>query len=485
MKFIGMTALVGLLAGLMPATGLAAPAAQSNLLANPGLEQPYENGKQANGWGRWFENTGKKSGTLDYAVQPEFIPEVNAAIVRSGSTSQHIGNEYDPWHAGVKQAVAVPAGTPLKFCAWGRLFANNEDFEKGPSVPGLNGHMRVGIFPNGDADWDNGGIVWSGEANPHDFWQEICVTATAGDAGKVTVFTSTNYGGSTAYHLDAWWDDASLVTTAPPATAGPTPAPTVPFVAAAPVVCETQPDGSVTYVVQSGDTLGAIALACDTSVEAIQQLNGLTGTLISVGQSLIIKGPTAPPTATPTVAPAATEIATAPPTGQLTTAPIDGSICVEAFNDANSNRTKDAGEQLLGGVGFTLSDSAGPKGSYITDGLESAAYCFAGLLPGSYTIEARAPVGVASTTDAQWPVGLTAGMKFDIAYGGSRNAGALNVPAGADPTAAPDTTDAAPPPTAASSSTSDLGRIFAGLLGVVILLGAGAMASIVWARARR
>src|SRR3990172_7057279 len=80
---------------------------QDNLLVNPGFEQPYENGRHANGWGRWFEDTGKKEGTLDYAVNPDFSAEVNPVIVRSGSAAQHIGNRYDPWHAGVLQSVKV------------------------------------------------------------------------------------------------------------------------------------------------------------------------------------------------------------------------------------------------------------------------------------------------------------------------------------------------------------------------------------------
>ena len=33
-----------------------------------------------------------------------------------------------------------------------------------------------------------------------------------GDTGKVTVFTKNDFRGSAAIHLDAWWDQAELVT---------------------------------------------------------------------------------------------------------------------------------------------------------------------------------------------------------------------------------------------------------------------------------
>ncbi|HLF28394.1 MAG TPA: LysM peptidoglycan-binding domain-containing protein [Anaerolineae bacterium] len=476
-KTLGVIILAALLAGLLPATGLAAPAAQANLLTNPGLEQPYDDGKQASGWGRWFEDTGKQPGTLDYVVPPVFSSEVNPALVYGGSTSQHIGNKYEPWHGGIKQNLTAPAGTPLRFCAVGRIFANNEDFEKAPSVASKNGHLKVGIFPNGDAEWNTGGIVWSAEANPHDTWQQICVEATSGDLGRVTVFTSASFRGDTAYHLDVWWDEASLVAVAPPATTAPTAAPAQPLPTAQPISCETRPDGSVVYVVQSGDTVGAIALACDSTIDEIRRLNNLTNDLISVGQTLIVKGPTAPPTAT--LAPTAE----ASPTPEASPTATDAQVCVEAFNDANVNRTKDAGEQLLGGVGFVLSDAAEPKGSYVTSGLEAEPYCFAGLQPGSYTIQARPPLGVVGTTETQWPIGLSSGMKFEVAFGGSRNADApvQNVPAEVEPTVAPGNGASA----AASGGSSDLGRLAMVGLGVIILLAAGFMASLVFIRARR
>jgi len=491
MKWIGLLGLVAGLTAALQSTSRAALAQDQNLLANPSFEQPYESGKQASGWGRWFEDTGKPDdGSLNYVVGPIYSAELNPALIHHGNASQHVGNRYDPWHAGVKQAVVVPAGSPVRFCAYGRLFANNDDFEKTLSFSGINGRMQVGIFPNGEAEWNVGGIVWSPEANPHNGWQQLCVDATVGESGKVTVFVSSNYRGYAAYHLDAWWDNASLVVTAPPATAGPT-QPAAPPVQQVPTVdaskCETRPDGTTVYTVQTGDTLFAIAIACDSTVDEIRRANNLATNIINVGQTLIVKGPTAPiaPTTTPAPiatqppveAPAATPTASAPQ--KAVPVATDGQICVDAFNDANANRARDDGEQLLGGVGFTLTDATGPRGSYVTSGLEPEPYCFAGLPPGAYTVDARSPAGVANTTELQWRIGLTAGMKFDVRYGGSRNATPedSSVPSAANPTATPQVN-----PDAGSSGA---GRIALGALGVAILLAAGFMANLIWTRSRR
>jgi LysM repeat protein len=53
---------------------------------------------------------------------------------------------------------------------------------------------------------------------------------------------------------------------------------------------EATPIPEVTYTVVAGDSLGLIAEEFGTTVEAIQTLNGLTGTNIFVGQELLIPG---------------------------------------------------------------------------------------------------------------------------------------------------------------------------------------------------
>ena len=491
MKWCAILVLVAVAAASMPPTGWAAPALQGeNLLVNPGFEQPYSDKGEASSWARWFEDSGAKADNYDYVLRPDFASEmVTAVLIHGGSASQHVGRRYDPWHAGMKQSVNVPAGSQVRFCAYARLYASNEDFEKGVSSSEHQGRAQVGIFPNGDAEWNTGGIIWSAEANPHGAWQQVCVDATVGAAGRVTAFTSNNYRGYAAFHLDAWWDDASLVViggtpTAAPTTVGNVPAgqPPVTVPPSAPIVCETRPDGSVVRVTQTGDSLFGIAIACDSTVDEIKRLNNLASDTINVGVTLIVKGPTAPPTAAPapTTAPEVAPTQAAAPTPAP--ASTETEVCVEAFNDANANQVKDDGEQLLGGVGFTLSDAVGPKSTYVTSGLEAVPYCFGGLTPGAYTVQARAPNGVNSTTDSQWQFGLAAGTPHKIAYGGTRSALPTGSPAAASPGAPAATGDTGSSQTSGSSS---LGRIALGGLGVLILLVAGFMAGLVVMRARR
>ena len=93
---------------------------------------------------------------------------------------------------------------------------------------------------------------------------------------------------------------ASIVAT-PSARPGATPAATATPVAAAtpsatplpvPTAVPTpspRPTGSTTYVVRSGDSLWAIAVRFNTTVKAIQELNGLgSNTILHVGQRLEI-----------------------------------------------------------------------------------------------------------------------------------------------------------------------------------------------------
>lgn len=163
------------------------------------------------GWQTWSEDTGKPTDaeSLDYAVAPFFSIERNPLLIKSGAVSLHAGRIYDPWHAGLKRMVIVAPNAAVRFCLYGRLYASNRDFGHEPSWASLDGRMQVGVYPD-DADWNTTGVVWSSPVNPHDKWREMCVDATSGDNGRITLLTSVNYRGQAAKHLDAWWDDAML-----------------------------------------------------------------------------------------------------------------------------------------------------------------------------------------------------------------------------------------------------------------------------------
>jgi len=147
-----------------------------------------------------------------------------------------------------------------------------------------------------------------------------------------------------------------------------------------------------------------------------------------------------------------------------------GQICVLAFEDLNGNGAKGDDELLLSGVGFTLSDETGVKGSYSTDG-SSEPYCFGNLAPGSYTVQARGPANMETTTAGQWAISLASGAQFDVMYGAQAVGAAAASPAAAGSAAG-------------GSGFSTLGRIALGGLGLLILAGSGFMFFTTLQRAR-
>ena len=151
-----------------------------------------------------------------------------------------------------------------------------------------------------------------------------------------------------------------------------------------------------------------------------------------------------------------------------------GQICVLAFEDQNGNGVREADEPLLAGVGFTLADASGVKGSYKSDG-NSEPYCFGSLAPAQYTVQARATGGLEVTTVGQWAVPLSNGAQFDVLYGARKpESGAAKPATGGGTTSAP----------TSGSGMTTLGRIVLGVLGLAVLAGAGLLALTTLQRAR-
>src|SRR5690606_11367554 len=89
-----------------------------NLLQNPGFEHPYQTNGEASSWGRWHRNSSQDQfgDCLNgYHKLPHWSVESNGALIRDGGASQHIGNMWDTWSAGVFQTVPVTAGTTYRF----------------------------------------------------------------------------------------------------------------------------------------------------------------------------------------------------------------------------------------------------------------------------------------------------------------------------------------------------------------------------------
>ncbi len=375
-KLMIWASVLTLIAAALVVVPTAAQAQSGNLLQNPGFEPPYTDGQQAGGWERYRITIEKPTdaSALQYSVSANFSAETNPSgkfpeLIHGGETSQHIGQQQDPWIAGVKQTVSnIPAGSQVVFCAFTRIYANNDKYGKAPSVNGYEGRSQVGIFPDGEATVDTAGIVWSGVVNPHDTWQQVCTpTVTVGGSGTVTVFTRNDWRGYAAIHLDSWWDDASLTiqgqaqpAAQPTTPAQPQPQPTAQTQPQPPA--QPQPGGGIVHTVAAGDTLFGLSLQYNVPLDEIYALNGLNSqSILSIGQKIIIKAgtgtqvaaqqPTAAPTAAPTQ-PAAGNATTnrrstppAQPTAQATAAPTAvanasnmGTVCLLAYERCQCRR---------------------------------------------------------------------------------------------------------------------------------------------------
>ena len=348
----------------------ATPPQQSNLLSNPNLEEPYENGA-ASGWGRWHQESqdpGACSGP--YAFRPQWAQETNGALVRDGFVSQHIGNQFDTWHAGIYQNVQVQPGTTYRFTFWAIGRASNEQFPA-PSDTAVNLDVRAGIDPNGSALWSDSDIKWGGVGSPHDGgdqsnWQQFSVEATAA-TNQITVFISADLRGTNncRAHLDVWFDQAQLTEAGPPPTNTPAPQPTSP----------PQP------------TAPPAPVATNTPV---------------------------PPTSTATSEVAPTD--TPEPTATATDTPEPAAvICVNAFADANANGQDDANEGAMAGVTFTVAHEDQVIGTGVSTGPQPI--CFEDLDPGDYEVAQTVPNTLQMTTGATANVTLTEGQTLEVKFG--------------------------------------------------------------------
>ncbi len=496
----------------------ATQAQSGNLLQNPGFEQPYTDNQQANGWGRYRITIPKPedASALQYSNSANFSAETNPSgkfpeLIHGGSSSQHIGLQQDPWIAGVKQTVSnIPAGTQVVFCAFSRIYANNTNYGKGePSVSGYEGRSQVGIFPDGEANVDTAGVVWSGTVNPHDNWQQICTPAvTVGGSGKVTVFTRNDWRGYAAVHLDAWWDDASLTAQGPAQpTAQPTsqtqPQPQPTTQTQPQPTDQPQPGGGIVHTVVSGDTLFALSLQYNVSLDDIYALNGLNSqSILSIGQKIILKAGTGTqvPAQQPTVASTtAAPQATAAPTQSTETTPQSpaeatpqtpspdtqttitptavaatsnlGTLCLFAYEDTNADALRSSDEGPVAGAKFTVVDGQGATVAEYVSTDETQPHCIKDLTPGNYNVSVQPAPNTVATSDKRWGVPLTSGSTVNIDFGSRAGEGGA-------------TTTNVNNASGSSSGGSNIGGIVAGIGGLVLLLAAGVIGAFVIARRR-
>ena len=192
----------------------------------------------------------------------------------------------------VDAATSTPTAEPTS--SSGELIATATPFASRPT-PTI-------VSDNGNDGGGNGGGAESSDATP-----TATATPAAVDRTHVVVVGDTlsgiagQYGSTIEAIMEAnGITDPSVIFVGQELT--------IPGATADPGTAATPEAGSLIHVVVEGDTLSGIAEHYGTTVEAITEANGLTDSVIWIGQELTI--PEAAPAPEPTAAPAATPTAT-------------------------------------------------------------------------------------------------------------------------------------------------------------------------------
>jgi len=434
------------MASLLPVTVSAAPAAQTNLVSNGGFESG------TTGWAPWWAEIAKPAdpNSFNYAYKPSswnaesLSAGAASALIYAGNSSYRVINNWDPWYGGASQIVVAPAGARVRLTAYGRAWASNNGWPD-PSDTTAGIKMMVGIEPSGNTVWYEHPPTWSGTIAPHNAWQPVSVEATVGAGGKVAIFLSGDYRGTSRKFLATYWDEVSLVvvsggggsTAVPGATSG-APAPTSPPPQLPAFVMPTPgADGNVVYIVQSGDSLYRIYANTGIAVDQIKAMNGLQSDIISIGQRLILVQGAAAAAATATTAPAeatsanpdeptATEVvaATAAATEVASTETEVGTVCVMVYNDENGNALREPSEGILAGGNIALVDTGtgAPVQNYTTDGINEP-HCFQNFPVGAYTISFAPPSGYNPSQDTTAPLQVEASSFRTFEFGAQPSGG--------------------------------------------------------------
>jgi hypothetical protein len=218
------------------------------------------------------------------------------------------------------------------------------------------------------------------------------------------------------------------------------------------------PDGRIIYVVQEGDSLWTIAALSGKSVEELMALNGIQpGDFLTPGAQLLLGlgGPVLPTLAAETRPTATLRAATATPVFGT------GEICILLFLDVNGNARLDAGETALPGGQVSIAEPSGILAGEDTTGDAPEGRCFAGLLNGDYNVSAAAPQDHNPTTSMNIPVRLAPGEIKYIEFGAQASA-ALG-----------------------GGGSAGARSTLLGVIGVLLLMGAGALAYVAARYGRR
>lgn len=405
-----LVAVVLLLVSALPVA--AAPLAQTNLVKNPSFEGGFTavdsvgNIRQPDNW----ENFKISGGTMHYER------EAHPSHVRSGGASARYFTAWENHNAGLRQKVSgLTPGATYRLTGYVFMWSSEEGVVDTPSDATMTGW--VGVDSTGGKDPTSSNVKWSSGTTSMDGFQMLTVdfVPTTADAW-IFLRTQTSFPMT---RNDAFWDDISVtlvsstgVTTTPGATAQPTSSTGTGGTA---VRATADAQGRIIHTVVAGDTLSGIAFLYGVPMTQIQELNGMTSTVVLLGQQLIISNGTVAPTAAPTSAETPTPAATATPEVTATpTQPAPGKLCVISFLDANGNGFREPDEVGAAGIAFTLSEGEAVLSNSTTDAMGSL--CFDMLAPANYTISWTG-AEYTPTTDQKWSAAVTSGVTLNHEFG--------------------------------------------------------------------
>jgi len=430
------------------------------------------------GWGTWFIPRSEND-LPGVNFQPQFDRATGRA--RSGASSQRIWTENATFTGGLYRVVNnVQVGSRVRFTIWGQVWSTN-DSSPISARPSRDIRVKVGVDPlggdNGRPSPLNGQVVWSAEQEAKDEFVQFNVEVEV-RSPTIILYTSTTMKDNVR-HNEVFWDDAVLEYVAPPPTATPDPATLPPQPSPTPENVASPPTATppaaplsppVTYTVKPGDTLLAIALANNISLEELLRNNpGVRAEALQIGQVLTIKPGTAAAATQPEApaasgqAPGAADAGAGAAQGDqaILATPIVGQACVQAFFDDNGNGQRDDREDLVPNIQFIVTTGGALIGSYTTTGVDEP-HCFENLANQAYTVAATPPDIYVPTT----PLNETLRVNGARSY---FSLGLRRISDGFEDVSVEPTPE--PPPTLSSDATIGLLSLSGGVLLLVGTVG--------------
>lgn len=556
-----LVVLLGILAAWQPAQ---AQDLGPNLLVNPGFEEGHYNQDGIaqitvpNGWRMHWSNEEKIFGGEYPTIRPDTVvwnvsgaPANEAGVFwRDGVYTAKIFAAWAPvWVAMSQDVTSLQVGRRYRLVVPIYVDLVESYNDNGKVAPSHNntGRVRLGAGPVG-ATWRNESAIgysgwWTAETiNP--FYQAYSVFIHDFTATQANMTVWIEMASSYPYQNNGFFVDtvglyALDQTAAVPTVAGATAAPTTqgqPPSATQPAAPPAAPqptvtpraDGAVVHLVQSGDTMWAIAfryaetlgMTAEEALPHIQELNN-NPAFLTVGEELLIMEPNGAGAAaattpegdgTPAATPAEGEAATTPEAttagtaatgaeaaatpeagstaettpaaettaeGETAAGAAQGGVCVTVYEDASGDNVRDNNEGLLANAAVTLSRAGNTISTYITDGT-SEPYCFEVAEADTYQVQIYPPADYVATGEDTWAVAVTDGVAFPVSFGlqSSSSQTAVTDASAAEPTdeavadAAADTADSAETANAADSGFQmpSLGVIVLGMAVLLVIL---------------